>query len=250
MRCSPLRDHPSDLGQRPDSAEPDPSLVSPDGWGVTRAVALRTPFFWVLTSGIAVSGLLSTAIGFHQISLLTARGLTATEAAANFLPQTAASLVGTLAVGAIADRARPQVLFSASMASLATGLLLGVTVRPGLSAIVFGVLIAAAGGSVWALEAITFARHFGTRHLGAIRGVVTAISVGSTAFGPLLFATLHDTTGTYTAALLACIPLPVLVVICALLIAPPHFEDTGADNEQSARAPSSPASKSAAENTP
>ncbi len=60
--------------------------------GLTRAQAVRQPYFWLLASAVAVSGMLGTAVAFHQISLLTARGLTVTEAAANFIPQTIAGL--------------------------------------------------------------------------------------------------------------------------------------------------------------
>lgn len=94
-----LRDRPADLGQHPDGATPEHGGTPRPQWGVTRAAAMRTPFFWVVAAAAAASGLLSTAINFHQVSLLTARGLSATAAAANFLPQTAATLGGTLLMG-------------------------------------------------------------------------------------------------------------------------------------------------------
>lgn len=56
---------------------------------------------------------------------------------------------------------------------------------PGLTAAFYGILVGAAGSSARALEAASFPRLFGLRHLGAIRGVVNSISVASTAFGPL-----------------------------------------------------------------
>jgi cyanate permease len=193
-------------------------------------VALRTPFFWVVTAGIAAVGLLATAVNFHQVSLLGERGMSAAEAAANFLPQTAANLVGTLVMGVLADRVRSQLLVVASMLLLAGALLAGTLVTPGLLAIGFGLLIGTAGGAMRTIEAATFPRHFGTTHIGAIRGVVTAVSVGATAFGPLLFATLHDATGTYTPALLLSIPLPVTIAIAALFIRPPAIDGPASED--------------------
>lgn len=216
-----MRDRPSDLGQHPEGDIPDPGAPPVEPWGVPRSVALRTPFFWVITAGIATVGLLATAVNFHQVSLLGERGLSAAEAAANFLPQTVANLVGTLVVGVLADRVRGHLLVVASMLCLAGALLLGTVVTPGLLAIAFGLLIGTAGGAMRTIEAATFPRHFGTTHIGAIRGVVTAVSVGCTAFGPLLFATLHDATGSYAPALLASVALPVGVAIAALFIRPP-----------------------------
>lgn len=231
-----MRNRPADLGQQPDGKAANQTRPPREIWGVPRAIALRTPFFWVVTGGIAATGLLSTAINFHQISLLTARGLSTVEAAANFLPQTVANLLGTLLTGMLADRLRSQWLIAASMTCLLAALLLGTVVLPGVLAIVFGLLLGTAGGSIRALEAATFPRHFGTRHLGAIRGMVTSVSVGSTAFGPLLFAGLYQATGSYTPALLVAVPIPLAVAIAALCIRPPRFGKESHEPERSGSA--------------
>lgn len=63
-----------------------------------------------------------------------------------------------------------------------------------------------------------FPRVFGTAHLGSIRGFVMAVSVGSTAFGPLLFALVLDGTGSYAPALLGTAVLPLLVATAAPLV--------------------------------
>lgn len=215
-----MRDRPSALGQLPDGAAhgtAEPEIE----WGSTVRQAVTTPFFWVIVAGVAATGLLGTAVNFHQISLLSERGLTTTEAAGNFLWQTVAALAATLATGVLADRVKPRWLIIASMAALAGGLLLGTAVSPGLSAVAFGALIGSAGGSIRALEAATFPMYFGTLHLGAIRGVVTSISVGSTAFGPVLFAALHAVSDSYTVALAITAPVPVIVAAAALVVAPP-----------------------------
>lgn len=209
-----LRDRPADLGQWPDGEPPAPG-ESGGTWGVTRAEAMRTGFFWVVTAAVAVSGMLATALAFHQISLLGERGLTPVEAAANFLPQTAAGLGATLLTGVLVDRVSPRWLTSASMLGLATGLAWAVVVDPGWSAIGYGLVIGAAGGSVRALEGAAVPRYYGTRHVGSIRGFVAAVSVGSTAFGPVLFAVVHDLTGTYTPALLGSALLPLAVAAAA-----------------------------------
>lgn len=198
-----MRDRPSTLGQQPDGPSRKLEGVPPHReWGVCVRHAIRTPFFWVVTSGLAATGLLSTAVNFHQISLLAERRLTATEAAGNFLWQTIAALLATLGTGMLSDRIKPRWLIVAAMVALAGGLALGTVVTPGLVAIAFGALI-------------------GTSHIGAIRGVVTAISVGSTAFGPLIFALGYDLADTYGRVLLATVPIPLLVAVTALFIHPP-----------------------------
>jgi len=218
-----MRDRPRDLGQRVDGAPaPSDGAMPVLDHGLTRRQAVREPFFWVVTAGVVVSGMLGTAVGFHQISLLGERGLSPVEAAGNFLPQTVAALAATLAVGALVDRFSPRWLTSASMLVLSVGLVWGVVVEPGWSAVGFGMAVGAAGGSIRTLEAAAFPRYFGTLHLGAIRGLVASLSVGGTAFGPLLFALVHDATQEYRMALLGTAGLPVLVAVAAALVGPPR----------------------------
>jgi MFS family permease len=216
-----VRNSPADLGQRADG-QPVDSAPSTSPAGLTVGQAVRTPFFWVVLAGVATSGMLSTAVAFHQIDLLGERGLSSAEAAANFLPQTGASLLATLAVGALVDRISPRWLTTACMLALAGGLVWGVAVDPGWSAIGFGLLLGGSAGAIRTLEAAAFPRYFGTTHLGSIRGVVAAVSVGSTAFGPVAFALIHDATGDYTAALLTSAALPLLVAAAALFLPVPR----------------------------
>lgn len=216
-----VRDDPSDLGQLPDGVKRGTGSSGPIRWGLTRRQALAEPYFWVFTAGVAVSGLLTTAVAFHQISLLGARGLSPTAAAANFLPQTAAGLVATLLVGHLIDRVDVRLIIAVSM-GLHSAALVGLTVvRPGWSAIAFGVAIGAASAAIRITEAAAVPVYFGVTHLGSIRGFVAAVSVGSTAFGPLLFALGHDLTGSYSLILLAGAALPLLVATAALTLHPP-----------------------------
>ena len=216
-----VRDDPAELGQRPDGDRPVDDARPLRRWGLTRSQAFAEPYFWVLTAGVAVSGLLGTAVAFHQISLLGDRGLSSTAAAANFLPQTIASLGATLLVGHLIDRVDVRLVVSLSMA-LHTGALLWLTVvDPGWSAVGFGIAIGAAGASIRITEAAAVPAYFGVLHLGAIRGFVAAISVGSTAFGPLLFALGHDLTGSYRGVILLGAALPLVVAVAGLLLRPP-----------------------------
>jgi MFS family permease len=216
-----MRDRPEQLGQVPDGVRAEGRNAEP-AWGLTRQQAVRTGWFWLVTAAVSVSGMLATAVAFHQISLLGERGLSSTEAAANFLPQTAAALLATFAVGALVDRVRPSAALAGCMLLLAGALLWGVVVTPGLSALGFGLILGAAAGSIRSLEAATVPKVFGTVHLGSIRGLVAAFSVGSTAFGPLLFAAVRDTTGSYTAVLVGSALLPMAVAAGAAVVRQPH----------------------------
>lgn len=222
-----LRDRPADVGQHVDGTAPENAAqaaadVAANGW--TRAEATRTLMFWTVSAAVATSGLIGTALGFHQISLLGERGLTVTQAAANFLPQTAAAIGGTLAMGALVDRIAPRLLVAASMASIASALVLAQVARPGWSAILFGVAVGIGGGSIRTLEAAAFPRYFGVAHVGAIRGLVMSLSVGGTAFGPLLLALGFERFGSYGPVLSALLVLPAAIAVVAIFAPVPDID--------------------------
>jgi MFS family permease len=219
-----IRNRPEDIGQHSDGLIPSDTATHHSAVHLTRARAVQTGSFWVLSASVATVGLLGTAVGFHQIDLLGERGLSPAQAAANFLPQTVAGILATVAAGAIVDRWPPKLMIVASMAVLAAALVGATAIHPGWTALLFGLAIGASNSAIRTVEAALAPRLFGTRHLGSIRGLLTAISVGSTAFGPVLFAIVHDRTGGYDTALLCGAVVPVMVGAAALMVrtdAPP-----------------------------
>lgn len=218
-----LRNGPADVGQHldgdsaPDHADP-PDRV--DGW--TRAEAVRTPMFWVVSAAVAGTGMITTGLAFHQISLLGERGLSPAQAAANFIPQTFAAIAGTLAMGWLIDRIAPRLLVAASMTSLSAAMLLAHVAAPGWRAVVFGVALGAASGTIRTLEAAAFPRFFGLGHIGAIRGLVMALAVLATAFGPLALAVGYERFGSYAVPLNVLLVVPIVVSVAALFVHAPQ----------------------------
>ncbi|MDZ7917274.1 MAG: MFS transporter [Rhodococcus sp. (in: high G+C Gram-positive bacteria)] len=205
--------------------------VAREVW-TTRA-AMRTPMFWAIAAGLAASGMLSTAVNFHQISLLGEQGLSATAAAANFIPQTVAGLASTLALGALADSIAPKLGVAVSMALLCTALLSIPLVAPGFMAIVYGLILGCASGSMRAIEAAAYAHYFGTANIGGIRGVATMIGVGSTAFGPLALSFGHDVFDNYIPVVLGFAVIPAAVGLAVAFTPAPKLP---AQVEQAAQA--------------
>ena len=130
-----MRDRPDDLGQRPDG----PVVVTqrPAGQyravGVRRAAALRHPSFWLICTAESLSGLLTTAVAFDRISLLTERGLSPAQAAANVVAQTVAGLAATVVAGYLMDRVAGRWMIITSMAGLSAGPWWGTRVWPRVS---------------------------------------------------------------------------------------------------------------------
>jgi MFS family permease len=210
-----IRNQPADIGQLPDGGDPGGEHDAPQ-ISFTAAEATRTYAFWLIAVSVILSATLATAVAFHQIGLLTDRGLTPTEAAANFLPQVLATLAAMFLVGALTDRIDGKWIISGTMALLSLSLILGVFVTAGWFAIVFGVCLGAAAGGARVIETAELPRYFGIRHLGAIRGRVMGATIAGTAVGPVLFALLQSSTQSYTLPLVLSALLPIPVIAGAL----------------------------------
>jgi MFS family permease len=191
----------------------------------TRAEALRTPMFWALTSASAATAMLGTALGFHQIDLLGEQGLTVVEAAANFIPQTVATFVTVIAVGALSDRIAPRWLITASMSLLAGAMLAVPFVRPDVTAVIYGVAVGASGAIARSLEAASIPRLYGLRHLGAIRGATVGVGVAASALGPLALSLGYDATGSYVEMLRLLVVIPAAVAVLGLVAPMPRRRD-------------------------
>jgi MFS family permease len=215
-------DRPDQVGQQPDGDAPleAAAAAAADAEAArvsfTRAEAMRTPMFWAVAGAVAATGMIGTGLAFHQIDLLGEQGLTTTQAAANFIPQTVAALTATLLVGSMVDWFSARWVLAVSMLLLAAAMVLVPFVSPGIIAVLYGVILGAAGSSARALEAASFPKLYGLRHVGAIRGAVTSISVASTAFGPLALSLGRDLTGSYVQVLLVLLAFPIAITFLGL----------------------------------
>lgn len=192
------------------------SAAARDVHAVSRSEALRTPAFWVLAGAVASTGAIGTSMKFHQIALLGEQGLDPIEAAANFLPQTAGVLLATIAGGALIDRIRLRWVLLAGMGFLVLAVTIVPSVAPGPTALVYGLLLGAAGSITRVAEAAATPKLYGLRELGAIRGVLRFVSVAASGLGPVVLAVGRDLTGSYGRTLSLMLVLPVVVAIAAL----------------------------------
>ena len=89
--------------------------------------------------------------------------------------------------------------------------------------ILYGGALGLAGGILMTSGAVIWPNYYGRRHLGSIRGVVTASMVGSAALGPLPFGFLFDILNNYTSSVLIFLALPIASAIAALVAKPPRM---------------------------
>lgn len=180
---------------------------------VDRSAAIRTRSFWILAAVSGSAGMMSTALNFHQIDLLGDVGISETGAAALFIPQVLGSTIAGLGIGWSADRIGTRYLPALGMLLLVSAHVLAAIAAPGAIAILYAVVLGAAGEAVRTATAVLLPMWFGTRHLGSIQGSLTLLNVGASALGPVALAVVDDRFGSYPPAvmLLAAIPTSALL---------------------------------------
>jgi MFS family permease len=210
-------DRPSDLGLEPDGGEVGAPTGSPVERSATRGEAVRTPRFWILVAAGSSVGMLATALNFHQISLLGDAGLTASQAAAMFLPQFVGTAIAGVVFGWLSDRLTGRTLIPLSMGILASTLLLAANLAGGLTIAAYALTLGAAGGASRSVGSTLMPRWFGTDHIGSITGLSTLVGVASTAVGPVAYSLARDVAGTYETASLVFVTVPLTVAAVAIL---------------------------------
>jgi MFS family permease len=172
----------------------DPTAVPAglDGrhWG--RREVLRHPLFWALLPGVLASPFMGTAVLFQAAPLMAAKGWSLELYAAAFPTYAALSVAGGLVTGLLVDRFGPIRLVPFVLLPMAAGLALVATATAPLAAFAVLGLIGLTTGAIFTLMAALFAELYGTRHLGAVRGLVSSFTVFGTAMAPGVTGLLLD----------------------------------------------------------
>jgi OFA family oxalate/formate antiporter-like MFS transporter len=212
---------PEDLGLSPDRAgQGAPSSAAEPRF--SRAQALRTRAFWLLSLYTVLVYPVQAGVSLHQAAHLIERGLAPIAAATVISVFSALSAVASFGVG-FAPRRLP-VRYSLSLLALllAAGTfgLISVSTIEGayLAAGCFGLGI----GGIMTLLPVAWADYFGRESFGAIRGVALSLQVLAQAAGPLLSGALRDWSGTYTPSLTVFASVACLAALAALVAQRPH----------------------------
>jgi len=150
----------------------------------TRAEALRDLPFWVVCTGVLAPAFIGTSVFFHQVHLADVKGWSLTLVASAFSVLSVTSVTMGLLTGQLIDRSSARSILPFFLFPLSLGcLVLAVSGSP--SAIfVFMALLGSSYGISGAVFGAIWPETYGTRHLGAIRAVVSAAMVFASALGP------------------------------------------------------------------
>ncbi len=157
-----------------------------------RGDVLRHPLFWVLVPGFLASPLMGTAVLFQSAPLMAAKGWSLELYALAFPTYAAAAVTGALSAGVLIDRLRAVRLLPFVLMPLTLGLVVGALATAAWAVVPFLGLIGLTAGLGHTVMTALWAELYGTRHLGAVRGLVSALLVFGTALGPGVTGVLLD----------------------------------------------------------
>lgn len=215
-----MRRAPEDYGLSPDGAPPasrsesdapsarSSARSSAEAPSLDRPRAVRTRAFWLLTFGFMFNYAALTAVLVHAIPFVTESGFARTVAASALAVNGAGNLSSKIVWGYGLQRFETRLLvlsaFSVSSAGVA---LMAAAAWTGETAVLFaGFFLYGFGfGGTIPISEFIWARYFGRRHIGAIRGLSNPVSIIGTGVGPILMGAWRDAAGEYGAAFLAAI---------------------------------------------
>ena len=197
---------------------PEPGPTEPPearGRDFTRAEALRTAAFWIVTLAVANHAMVGTGIALHIVDLGAEAGLTEAQALRIFLPVTLLSVPTGITMGMAVDRFPMRFLIMAMM--VGQTLMFGLAPHLG-EPLLYAACLAGWGFSSGFYGPLTVAalpNFFGRTHLGAIQGVMMMVIVIASALGPAMLATTKTVFGSYATGLHALAFLPLVIFLVA-----------------------------------
>ena len=178
--------------------------------------ALRTRALWLLIFAGTGQSLIATGVMFHQVEIMTSKGLEASLAAGVFGIIAVASIAGQFMSGFLADRIPERYLIGIGQAAIMVSMLTLLAVSEPWHAYAYGVILGLSVGFLMNSMQSIWPAYFGRKNLGSIRGVTNFGMMAASALGPLPLAAALDITGSYTTGIVSYMLIPPLCAAAAL----------------------------------
>ena len=219
---------PEDVGLVPDGAprvsaashtvRPEPVF--------TRAEAVRTKSFWLLTLFTLLAYPVQAGVSLHQAPFLIERGLSPPVAASIVSYFSLMSGIASFGFGVLPRRLTVRLKLALTGLLLCLGASLYQPVHDAASGYLAATFFGLGVGGLLVMLPIAWADYFGRGNYGAIRGVALTGQVLAQAAGPLLSGVLRDATGGYETPLACFAALSGLSMLAAILATPPIVAGT------------------------
>lgn len=158
----------------------------------SRRDLFRSFAFYLLVPGMLTPSLVTTALFFHHIVLAAEKGWSPAWITGNYVLYALATLITSLLTGVAIDRYTAVRVVSFMLVPLLAGLLVFASSSHPLIVWPYFILIGINVGISHISRTALWAELYGTAHLGAIKSLIAALGVLSSAFGPVAMGLLMD----------------------------------------------------------
>nr|WP_174825447.1 MULTISPECIES: MFS transporter [unclassified Ruegeria] len=176
----------------PQSLASEYSATGMQGRHWTRSDALKHPLFWFMAPAVLGPSAFVTAFFFHQVHLAEVKGWAHIQLVALFPVYTGVSLLSMFAAGWALDKWGTARMMPYYQLPIALGFVTLALTTSIAGATLGLVLLALTAGANSTLPSAFWAEFYGTRHIGAIKAMATAVMVLGSAIGPGLTGVLID----------------------------------------------------------
>lgn len=191
-----------------------------EGQGI--AAAARTRQFWLLLAVYAICGLDDFFVATHVVAFAQDRGVDAFLAGNLLALMGLTGLLGVVAAGMLSDRSGPvwptALAFAARIAVFALILVDQSALSVAIFALVFGVSFLMTAP----LTVVFVSESFGSRHLGALTGVITMVHHIFGGLGAYLGAALFDRAKSYDSSFAIMLVASIVALVLTLLLKRPR----------------------------
>lgn len=208
----------------PSMAKTKATTTSP-AIGIGVLAAARLPRFWLLLAVYAICGFDDFFVTTHVVAFAQDRGVDAFLAGNLLALMGLTGLIGVVAGGAMSDRTGPAWPTALSFAARVAVFGLVMVDQSTLSVAIFALVFGATFLVTAPLTVVFVTQSFGTRHLGALVGLITMVHHICGGVGAYLGAAIFDATGTYNAAFTTMLVVSLIALLLSLLLARPQRAD-------------------------
>lgn len=180
------------LERSPASLAGESEGLGMDGRHWTRSELLRTPLFWLILPFLIAPPAFSTSFFFLQVHLAEIKGWTHASFVTLFPVYTGCAILGSLASGWAVDKIGSARMIPFIQLPMAAGFLtISMTGSLGATGFAMG-LMGISQGMIATVPNVFWAEFFGTKNIGAIKSLATAVMVIGSAIGPWITGAFID----------------------------------------------------------
>jgi len=215
------------IGAIPKTTQTQAMVARPsDGVGVIEAA--RTRQFWQLMAIYAICGFDDFFVSTHVVAFAQDRGIDAFLAGNLLALMGLTGLIGVVVSGAFSDRSGPAWPAALSFAARVVVFALVMVDQSAVSVAVFALVFGATFLMTAPLTVVFVSESFGTRHLGALTGLITMAHHIFGGIGAYLGAAVFDTTGSYDIVFSMMLVVSLLALLLTLLLRRPRRSENAA----------------------